>query len=613
VDGNLEVNDMYLRTIKGKNVTYLAIVKSERVEGKPRQKLLFNFGPLEELNKTNCLQNLILKLDEYVDKGMLLTEFRNNITQQISSKIIGPSLVFDKLWSKLYIDSSINTLSSDCEFNFNLERTIFALTLQRILDPGSDIALINWLDNHQVVGCDSIQVQHCYRAMRWLGEPLDGEGVDEEVSDPEPADGGDGSPGAAEAAAPSDGKRKSGPKRAGSVRTVKDLLEEAMFARRSNLLTRAECAFFGAASVHFEGQGGERLGQRGHGQDHLSDLSRAVVGAVMDRRGCPICAEIWPGDTADAAALLPAAERLRTRFGIGQVCLVADRAMISQNTISELTRAGWGYIFGVKMRNDVEVSDILEDQSPFIEIIGLRERKHDLAALQVKEVFNKGNRYIICFNSEEAENDKFTRKELLKKLLEVLEHSNKYFVSNEGYQKIITSINDALKIDQINITNKAKYNVLYILRTNLMLDTSEIVLQYKRQIIAESLFRTFKSDFGTRSVYHQHSSIISGHIWISFLAFMLKKSLLDEMNKLRKEGAPQPTWDTIKNDLMSLTTGVIQSGYKRFQMRSLAKPETILALRALKVKLPKNIIQLPNATELISGQNDASLYPEDDE
>jgi transposase len=597
---------MYLRRIKGNKKTYIAIVKSERIDGKPRQKMLLNLGTEEELKKNNCLRNLILKLDEFVDSSMLLTEFRKDITQQTSSKIMGPPLVFDKLWSNLHIDSSIYTLSSDRKFEFNLERTIFAATLQRILDPSSDKALINWLANYQTVGCDGIQVQHCYRAMRWLGEPLDGEGADWEESVPEPADG------AAEAAAPSGGKGKTEPKRAESVRTTKDLLEEEMFAKRSNLVTRTEYVFFDTTSVYFEGKGGEGLGKRGHSKNHRSDLRQAVVGAVMDMRGYPICTEIWPGNTADVTTLLPVAERLRTRFGIEQVCMVADRGMISKNTISELTRAGWGYILGVKMRTDVEVRDILEDESPFIEVIGQRAKKHDPAPLQVKEVFNKGNRYIICFNSEESENDKFTRQELLKKLENVLEHSNKALVSNKGYQKFIMSIKDAFKIDQDKVDKEAKYDGLYILRTNLMLDASQIALQYKRQMIVESLFRTFKSDFDTRPVYHQHSSNIRGHIWISFLAFLLKKSLLEEMNKLRKEGDPQPTWNTIKNDLLSLTTGIIQSGYKRFQMRSLAKPETILALRALKVKLPDNIIQLPNATELVSGQNDVALYLEED-
>jgi transposase len=293
--------------------------------------------------------------------------------------------------------------------------------------------------------------------------------------------------------------------------------------------------------------------------------------------------------------------------------MVADRGMISKNTISELTQAGWGYILGVKMRNDVEVRDILEDESPFIEVVGQRERKHDPAPLQVKEVFNKGNRYIICFNSEEAENDRHTRQELLEKLIKALEHSNVSLVSNKGYQKFIKSVKDAFKIDQDKVDKEAKYDGLYILRTNLTLDASHIALQYKRQIMVESLFRSFKSDFDTRPVYHQHPSNIRGHIWISFLAFMLKKSLLEAMNKLRKEGTPQPTWDTIKADLLSLTTGIIQSGKKRFQLRSLAKPETVLALKALGVKLPKNIIQLPNATEPISGQNDVSLYLEEDD
>jgi hypothetical protein len=39
---------------------------------------------------------------------------------------------------------------------------------------------------------------------------------------------------------------------------------------------------------------------------------------------------MWPGNTADVSVLLPVVDRLRHRFGIGRVCVVADRGMISE-------------------------------------------------------------------------------------------------------------------------------------------------------------------------------------------------------------------------------------------------------------------------------------------
>ena len=58
-----------------------------------------------------------------------------------------------------------------------------------------------------------------------------------------------------------------------------------------------------------------------------------VLALVIDAEGRPICTEMWPGNTADVTALMPVIDRLRSRFGIGRVCVVADRGMISAGTI----------------------------------------------------------------------------------------------------------------------------------------------------------------------------------------------------------------------------------------------------------------------------------------
>jgi transposase len=64
------------------------------------------------------------------------------------------------------------------------------------------------------------------------------------------------------------------------------------------------------------------------------------VAVVMDQRGRPLCCEMWPGDTTDVSVLIPLVDRLGQRFGITQMCVVADRGMISAETIAALEARG---------------------------------------------------------------------------------------------------------------------------------------------------------------------------------------------------------------------------------------------------------------------------------
>jgi len=108
-------------------------------------------------------------------------------------------------------------------------------------------------------------------------------------------------------------------------RCAKDQIEEALFARRRDLFSELSVVFMDTTSLRFEGAGGETLGQRGHAKDHRPDLMPLILCVVIDAEGWPICTEIMPGNTADVRVLLPVVDRLRRRFAIGRVCIIADR------------------------------------------------------------------------------------------------------------------------------------------------------------------------------------------------------------------------------------------------------------------------------------------------
>src|SRR5262249_34842918 len=121
---------------------------------------------------------------------------------------------------------------------------------------------------------------------------------------------------------------------------------ERLFERRRDLFSDLSLVFMDTTSLSFYGAGGESLGAYGHSKDHRADLKQMILAVVIDGEGRPICTEMLPGNTADAIVLLPVVDRLRERFHIGRVCVVADRGMISAAMITALEERKLEYILG---------------------------------------------------------------------------------------------------------------------------------------------------------------------------------------------------------------------------------------------------------------------------
>jgi transposase len=82
----------------------------------------------------------------------------------------------------------------------------------------------------------------------------------------------------------------------------------------------------------------------------------------------PICSEMWPGDTADVTTLIPVVTRLRERFLLSRVCIIADRGMVSARTIATLEAHKIEYILGVREKRSVEVAAVRGDMTPFVSL-----------------------------------------------------------------------------------------------------------------------------------------------------------------------------------------------------------------------------------------------------
>jgi len=346
----------------------------------------------------------------------------------------------------------------------------------------------------------------------------------------------------------------------------------------------------------FYGAGGEGLGRHGKSKDHRPELKQVIAGVVLDAEGRPICSETWPGNATDAKALLPVVARLRERFGIARMCVVADRGMISAETIAELDARGIDYILGARERSDGEVREVvLADCKPMVPLVIPRARGRE-TAIEVKEVIvgdwgpqAKPRRYVVCFNSEQAQRDAAARTAILDSLQTKLQQGDKQLVGNAGYRRFLATPHAGhFEIDTARVAEDARFDGLHVLRTNSKLPALSVALAYRQLWQVEAIFKTAKSVLETRPVYHQSDAAIAGHLFCSFLALLLRKEL-DE----RLVGAE---WADVVRDLDRVEQMTVEQGAKRFLLRPHAPGCAGSVFKAVGVALPPLVRQLPSAT-----------------
>jgi transposase len=250
------------------------------------------------------------------------------------------------------------------------------------------------------------------------------------------------------------------------------------------------------------------------------------------------------------------------------VCVVADRGMISAETVAELEARRLLYILGVRERSDKLVRELaLEDAAPFVPLaINKRGKQTDYEA---KTVMLAGRRYIVCRNHQEAEKDAADRASIVAALERQLAKGDKALVGNTGYRRYLKTISDQpFAIDPDKIAEDNKFDCIFVLRTNTDLDPLAAMLCYKQLWTVEQTFRTAKHLLSTRPIFHKLDETIRGHVFCSFLALVLKKALEDRIVALGRLGS----WPETIADLDSLTETEIAYDNERFIVRSATRP-----------------------------------------
>ncbi|MBC7230646.1 MAG: transposase [Actinobacteria bacterium] len=494
---------MFIRekTVQGR--TYLQVVENYREGAKLRQRVIATLGRKEELSASGQIEGVLKSLSRFSDRVRVTEDFREGKLEAKKAVKIGPDLVCARLWSELGCDAAIAKLLSGRKYAFSVERAVYAAVLARLFFPGSDRFAERQARDFRISEAEGISLHHLYRAMAWPGENREG-------------------------------------------------MEEELFFRNRDLFCSLSVVFFCTTSLCFEGRGGEALGQRGYPKDRRPDENRMVVGVVMDGAERPISCPMWPGNTADAATILPVAAALRERFGVSDICIVADRGMVGAQNAKKLTDMGFPYILGAGMRLEKRaMAEALSRAGRYREVSG---------NLKVKEVAHEGKRYVVCVNPSEAVHDRAAREAIVSDLQEKLKRGASSLIGNSGYRRYL-QLGQKPEIDWERVKTEECYDGRWVLTTTADLSAEEVALKYKELWRVERVFREAKDTLATRPIYHKYDSTISGHVFCSFLALLI-------MHELKRRVDFPCEWRQLKQDLEAVYEIEVADGGKRWLLRS---------------------------------------------
>ena len=199
---------------------------------------------------------------------------------------------------------------------------------------------------------------------------------------------------------------------------------------------------------------------------------------------------------------------------------------------------------------------------------------------------------MLCRNEEQARKDAETRTALLAGLERKLTQGDKALVGNAGYRRFLADpAGEGFTVDTAKVEADARFDGLFVLRTNTRLTALQVVLRYRNLLAVEQGFLAAKTLLATRPIFHRTDAAIRGHIFCTFLALVLRKELMD---RLAARQFALPEWPQVVDDLADLSEIEVEQDGRRALLRTAPGPTVDPLCRAAGVTLPPVFQELPH-------------------
>jgi hypothetical protein len=315
-----------------------------------------------------------------------------------------------------------------------------------------------------------------------------------------------------------------------------DRIEDRLAARH---LSDGEMVLYDVSSSYFEGRSCQ-LAKRGYSRDGKPGLLQIIYGLLCDTDGRPVAVDVFSGEVHDDKTLPSQVTKLKDRFDLSRIVVVADRGMVTKANIQLLSETdGVDWITALKAPTIKKLARSGVFQPSLFDEQNLGEIT-DAAGFP-------GERLIVCRNPLVGAQRARTRSELLAAtetdlaaIATRVENATlhgadliglavgpalKRYRMKKHFQIEITDSTFTYTRDTAAIAAEAALDGFYILRTSLTdtdLQAGDVVRAYKNLEQAETAFGSLKGpDLQIRPIHHRLDDRVKAHVLICMLGYYL--------------------------------------------------------------------------------------------
>lgn len=306
--------------------------------------------------------------------------------------------------------------------------------------------------------------------------------------------------------------RKSFYKSARNWLSLKEEVEQIVIKfLKENYDFNFELLFYDVTTLYFETFDADEFRKQGFSKDNKSLQPQILVALMVTPEGFPVGYEVFPGNTFEGHTILPVVKAFIQKHSIKQFTIVADAAMISNDNVEELRKAGINYIVGARLGN------IGNELFQRIHSSLVREDGNTIR-LQTE----KG--YLICsFSNTRYRKDKYEMEKQIQRAEILLKEPSKIkkvkFLITDNKEPALN--NELINRTKVLLGIKGYYTDL----EESIVDNETVIRRYHDLYKIEQAFRISKNDLKTRPIFHFKEEPIKLHLLICFMALVISKHI----------------------------------------------------------------------------------------
>ena len=352
-------------------------------------------------------------------------------------------------------------------------------------------------------------------------------------------------------------------------------------------------------NTYFEGQCTQNpKAQFDRSKEKRSDCPLVTLGLVLDGDGFPLSSQVFPGNASEPATLALMLDGLQGKNPLPseKPVIIMDAGIASAENIAWLSERGYLYLVVGRERYVQDPRD--QDNAVLV-----RETEQSKVTLYRAIDAETGETRLYCHSDQKAKKEQAIRNRFHVRLEEALDKLNAGLDKKgtiKNYAKILERIgrlreknsrvaqnycievtaddekNNAIRIKwrrEPQSEQKDHHCGIYCLRTNIPNWSEEqLWTTYTMLTEIEATFRSLKTDLGLRPVYHHKEDRVTGHLFITLLAYHLVHTL---RYQLKQQGI-HLSWDSIRNIMSTqqrITITLPTDDNKTIHLRTTTKPE----------------------------------------